>query len=112
MNTNSVVEIRDAQLPNDIDAIKKLWTAYLTWGNDKMQMLYGVHPHNPVEAVQQDLEMIDKFLPPNGRLILAFIDGNACGIGCLKSINEEIGEIKRMNVDPSFRKIGAGRAIL
>lgn len=112
MNTNSVVEIRDAQLPTDIDAIRQLWTAYLTWGNDKMQMLYGVHPHNPKEAVQQDIESIDKFFPPNGRLMLAFIDGKACGIGCLKSINEEIGEIKRMYVDPTFRNIGAVRALL
>jgi GNAT superfamily N-acetyltransferase len=112
MNANSIVEIREAQLPKDIKSIQQLWIAYLTWGNDKMQSLYGVHPHNPTEAVQQDIEKIDKFLPPNGRLILAFIDGKACGIGCLKSINEEIGEIKRMYVDPSFRNIGAGRAIL
>jgi GNAT superfamily N-acetyltransferase len=112
MNTNSSVEIRDAQLPDDIENIKQLWTDYLTWGNDKMQLLYGVHPHNPTEAVKEDIKNIDKFLPPNGRLILAFIDGNACGIGCLKSINAEIGEIKRMYVDPTYRKIGAGRAIL
>ena len=112
MNTNSVIEIRDAKLPSDIVFIKKLWTDYLTWGNDKMQMLYGVHPHNPEEAVKEDIKKIDKFLPPNGRLMLAFVDENACGIGCLKSINEEIGEIKRMYVDPSFRQIGAGRAIV
>ena len=112
MNTNSSVEIRDAQLPDDIENIKQLWTDYLTWGNDKMQLLYGVHPHNPTEAVKEDIKNIAKFLPPNGRLILAFIDGNTCGIGCLKSINAEIGEIKRMYVDPSYRKIGAGRAIL
>jgi len=112
MNTNSSLEIRDAQLPNDIDCIRQLWTDYLTWGNGKMQLLYGAHPHNPKETVEQDIELIDKFLPPNGRLMLAFIDGNPCGIGCLKSINEEIGEIKRMYVDPSFRNIGAGRAIL
>lgn len=112
MNTNSVIEIRDTQLPEDIENIKQLWTDYLTWGNNKMQMLYGVHPHNPEVQVAEDIKMIEKFLPPNGRLILAFIDGNACGIGCLKSINDEIGEIKRMYVNPSFRKIGAGRAIL
>ena len=112
MNTNSVIEIRNAQLPDDIENIKQLWTDYLTWGNDRMQLLYGVHPHNPEEAVREDIDKIDKFLPPNGRLILAFIDGNTCGIGCLKSINNEIGEIKRMYVDPNFRKIGAGRAIL
>jgi hypothetical protein len=61
-----------------------------------MQMLYGVHPHNPEEAVREDIKNIDKFLPPNGRLILAVVDEKACGIGCLKSINEEIGEVKRM----------------
>jgi GNAT superfamily N-acetyltransferase len=112
MNTNANIEIRDAQLPSDIDCIKQLWTDYLRWGNDTMQLLYGVHPHNPEEAVQEDILNITKFLPPNGRLILAFTNGNACGIGCLKSINDEIGEIKRMYVDPNFRKIGAGRAIL
>jgi len=112
VNTNTVIEIRDAKLPNDVDNIKQLWTDYLTWGNDKMQLLHGVHPHNPSEAVEQDIKMIAKFLPPNGRLILAFVDEKACGIGCLKSINSTIGEIKRMYVDPSFRNIGAGRAIL
>ena len=56
--------------------------------------------------------MIDKFQPPAGRIMLAFIDNNACGIGCLKSINKEIGEIKRMFVDPTFRQIGAGRTLL
>ena len=112
MHTNTNVETRDAKLPNDIDSIKKLWTDYLTWGNDQMQLLHGVHPHNPTEAVEQDIEMIAKFLPPNGRLILAFVDDEACGIGCLKSIDSAIGEIKRMYVDPSFRKVGAGRAIL
>lgn len=112
MNKILVVEVRDARLPGDIDFIRQLWIDYLTWGNDNMQMLYGVHPHNPGEQVEQDINMIDKFLPPNGRLILAFIDNKACGIGCLKSISEEIGEVKRMYVNPSFRKIGAGRAIL
>jgi GNAT superfamily N-acetyltransferase len=112
MSNNSDVEIREVTLPNDIKFAKQLWTDYLIWGNDKMQMIYGVHPHNPVEQVEQDIEMIDKFLPPHGRLMLAFVDDQACGIGRLQRINEEIGEVKRMYVDPSFRKRGAGRAIL
>jgi len=112
MNNNSVVEIREFKLAEDIDSIRQLWIEYLTWGNDNMQMLYGVHPHHPEEQVEQDIKMIDKFLPPDGRLMLAFLDNNACGIGCLKSINEEIGEVKRMYVNPSFRRVGAGRALL
>ena len=77
-----------------------------------MQLHYGSHPHDPEETVQNDLELIAKFLPPNGLLMFAFINGSDCGLGCLKSINDEIGEIKRMYVDPSFRQVGAGRAIL
>ena len=64
MNTNSVAEIREVKLPDDIDSVRQLWIDYLTWGNDNMQMLYGVHPHNPGEQVEQDIKMIDKFLPP------------------------------------------------
>lgn len=44
--------------------------------------------------------------------MLAIHEGKICGLGSLKSINKEIGEIKRMYVDPTFRRIGAGRAIL
>jgi len=112
MSNTSKLEVRDAKLPDDIGSIRQLWFDYLTWGNDNMQKLYGVHPHHPKETVEQDILMIKKFLPPDGRLMLAFIDNHACGIGCLKSINDEIGEIKRMYVDPSFRKVGAGRGIL
>ena len=109
---NSPVLVRNVLIPNDLEAVRKLWFDYLTWGNNEMQSLYGVHPHDPKEAVEQDILLIDKFLPPQGRLVLSVYEDKICGLGSLKSINTEIGEIKRMYVDPSFRKIGAGRAIL
>jgi GNAT superfamily N-acetyltransferase len=74
-----------------------------------MQTLYGVHPHHPEEAVEQDIQEIGKFQPPCGQLILAVYEGKVCGLGSLKKINAEIGEIKRMFVDPDYRRIGAGR---
>ncbi len=112
MSKNPVVEIREARQPDDLDVIRKLWIDYLTWGNATMQSLYGVHPHDPEETVAQDIATIDKFQPPHGRLMLAFHDTKPCGIGCLKRIDADIGEIKRMYVDPTFRRIGAGRALL
>src|SRR4030095_6427318 len=108
----SKVEVRNAVLSIDLDSIKKLWFDYLTWGNNTMQLHYGVHPHNPKETVEQDIQQIDKFQPPHGRLILALHNGKICGVGSLKSITSDIGEIKRMYVNPDFRRIGAGRAIL
>ena len=112
MRNGLPVEIRDVVIPDDLDDVRKLWLAYLVWGNNEMQALYGIHPHNPAEAVEQDLERIDKFQPPQGRLLLAVYEGKVCGLGSLKSITSEIGEIKRMFVDPSFRRVGAGRALL
>lgn len=112
MTKKSNVEVRYAQIPEDLERIKKLWFDYLVWGNDKMQERYGVHPHNPTEAVEQDIQQISKFQPPFGQLIIAVYEGEICGLGSLKGINSEIGEIKRMFVDPTFRRIGAGRTIL
>lgn len=104
--------VRGAELPDDLGTIRRLWTAYLTWGNDEMQARHGVHPHSPRETVEQDIASIAKFLPPEGFLALALAGDQPCGIGCLRQIGSGIGEIKRMYVDPSFRRLGTGSAIL
>ena len=54
MNHIPTVEIRNIKLPDDIELVRKLWTDYLTWGNETMQINYGVHPHNPTKIVEQD----------------------------------------------------------
>jgi len=112
MDKNPLVKTRAAIVPDDLEAIGKLWFDYLVWGNDKMQELYGVHPHNPKETVEQDIQQISKFQPPYGQLIVSIYEDKICGLGSLKSISSEIGEIKRMFVNPALRRIGAGRAIL
>lgn len=112
MDKGEKVTTRTVRIPDDLAAVQKLWFDYLVWGNDKMQELYGVHPHHPEQAVAQDIQQISKFQPPHGQLILAVYEGKVCGLGGLKSINPEIGEIKRMFVDPAIRRIGAGSAIL
>ena len=106
------IEVRDARLPEDLEAIERLWFEYLTWGNEEMQARHGVHPHSPRETVAQDIASIAKFQPPHGRLVLAFSGARACGIGCLRRIGPDTAEIKRMFVDPAVRRAGAGRAIL
>ena len=67
----SHLSIRAAVLPADREAIRRLWLEYLTWGNDELQRLHGVHPHAPAEAVESDLAHIDQFQPPAGQLALA-----------------------------------------
>jgi len=106
-----VFDVRQAQLPGDLGAVERLWKAYLTWGNDQLEDRYGFRL-SVEEAVEQDLRTIAKFQPPDGRLLLAFDDDEAFGIGCLRRIGPDTAEIKRMYVDPSHRRGGSGRAIL
>ena len=112
MSAIKKVTIKKFVNPEDLEVVKKLWFNYLVWGNNKMQECYGVHPHNPKETVEEDILQIEKFQPPFGQLVLTVFDNEICGLGSLKRINPEIGEIKRMYVDPNFRRIGAGQVIL
>jgi len=112
MSDITTITVRDAVLPRDGEAVRRLWLEYLIWGNAEMQARHGVHPHAPHEAVESDMASIAKFQPPNGRLVLAFRGDQVCGVGCLRQIGGHTAEIKRMYVDPTIRRAGAGRAIL
>ena len=106
-----MVDIREASLPADRDAVGRLWLAYLRWGNEEMQARHGFHL--PVEeAVEHDLATISAFQPPDGHILLAFDGDEAFGIGCLRRIRSDTAEIKRMYVDPARRRGGVGRALL
>jgi GNAT superfamily N-acetyltransferase len=107
----TTVEIRGADLPRDLETVGGLWREYLVWGNDELESRYGFR--FPVEeTVLADLAAIDKYRPPDGRLLLAFDGEVAIGIVCLRRIAPGIAEIKRMYVRPSHRGGGIGRALL
>jgi ribosomal protein S18 acetylase RimI-like enzyme len=106
-----VVEIRDAELPVDADAVGRLWLEYLNWGNDGLDARFGFRL--PVqEFVERDLASIEKFLPPEGRLLLAFEDGEAVGTAALQSLGTSSAEVKRMWVAPECRRGGIGGDML
>jgi GNAT superfamily N-acetyltransferase len=106
-----MADVQDAQLPRDRDAVARLWLAYLTWGNDELERRYGFRL--PVEeAVERDLAEVEKFGPPDGRLLLAVDNGEAIGTAAMRRIGPGTAEIKRMYVDPSRRRAGVGRTML
>jgi len=106
-----MAEIREADLPADLEAVEQLWLDYLTWGNDELESRYGFRlPER--EAAEHDVATIGKFQPPDGCLLLAFEAGVAVGTACMQRIGPEIAEIKRMYVDPTHRRAGLGRAML
>ena len=106
-----MAQIREANLPRELDAVERLWLEYLTWGNDGLESRYGFRL--PVRgAVDRDLENVAKFQPPDGRLLLAFDEDPAIGTACMRRIGPDTVEIKRMYVEPSHRGAGVGRGLL
>ncbi len=84
---------------------------YLEWLNEWVRRDYGLE--FDVEAMlASDLSSPDKFYPPAGRFYLAQYEGDIAGVGCLKQLDEGVGELQRMYVPPRFRGKGIGRAIL
>ncbi|MET0781757.1 MAG: GNAT family N-acetyltransferase [Microbacterium sp.] len=72
--------------------------------------LDGMHDSSPPESVHA-LD-IDGLRHPSITFWSAWIDGELAGIGALKTIDAERGELKSMRVDDRFRGSGVGRAIL
>jgi len=84
---------------------------YLEWLNRIVQRDYGIE--FDVEAMlASDLLDSDKFHPPGGRFYLVKHNGAVAGVGCLKELAEDVGEIQRMYVPPGLRGQGVGRAIV
>lgn len=52
------------------------------------------------------------YAPPDGRLAMAFVDGDAAGCVALRRFDETRAEPKRLYVRPQFRGRGIGRALL
>ncbi|MFN6516001.1 MAG: GNAT family N-acetyltransferase [Nostoc sp. CreGUA01] len=61
---------------------------------------------------EQYITQLDEFVPPSGRLLLGEYESQIAGCACLRKINQDICEIKRMYVKPEFRRKGIGRALL
>ena len=84
---------------------------YLRGLNERVQRDYGIK--FDVDAmVASDLSDTRKFHPPDGRFFLAQCGGEIAGVGCLKKLEEGVGEIQRMYVRPRLRGNGVGRAIV
>ena len=83
---------------------------YLEWLNERIQRDYAIE-FNVEAMINSDLSESDKFHPPGGRFYIVRYGDECAGVGCLKRLDEGVGEIQRMYVPPRYRGMGIGRAI-
>ncbi len=91
--------------------VRDLFREYLEWGNAKLQQEFGIQ-FDIASIIESDMQTLDKFMPPQGCLLLGYVEDRPSGIACLKSLMEDIGEVKRMYVRPEARRCGLGRDLL
>ena len=72
--------------------------------------LSGMRESSPPESVHA-LD-VDSLRDPSVTFWSAWIDGAIAGIGALKSLDDQRGELKSMRVADGFRGTGVGRALL
>ena len=106
-----MIQIIIASQERHTQSIRELFWEYLQWANTKVADNFGVS-FDITRMLEEDMNALDKFMPPKGRLLLGYVEDQPMGIACLKVLKNNIGEVKRMYVRPLARKRGLGRALL
>jgi len=91
--------------------IRQLFLEYIKWLHENINREYEL-PFDVNELLDDFMKGVDIFYPPYGSLYLANFGDEFVGIGCLKQLSEDIGEIKRMFVKEEYHGKGIGKAIL
>ena len=103
--------IYQVEMDQGRDHFRELSWEYLQWANARLDEEYGIQCD--IESMlDETVREFDKFLPPFGRLLFAEYKGQVVGLACMRKIREDTVEIKRMYVQPAFRRKGIGRALL
>jgi GNAT superfamily N-acetyltransferase len=105
------VTLRRLSAIDDLGPVADLMAGYIAEIHRNMLTLYGIDLHDIAPEPDLLVEIAGLLDPPHA-VYVAEVDGRPAGTGGLKQIGPDVGEIKRMYVDPAFRGRGAARAIV
>ncbi|MBZ0294057.1 MAG: GNAT family N-acetyltransferase [Anaerolineae bacterium] len=105
------MKIYQVETSDQKQQVQALFWEYLEWANQNLNKVFDIN-FDIAAIIEDDMKTLGKFMPPDGRLLLADVDGAVAGLACMKPLNETICEVKRMYVRPDFRGQGVGRALL
>ena len=106
-----MTKFKQAVTNEELEHVKVLFTEYMHWVHSNLSKEYGIE-FEVEDKVSQDMTELGMFTPPDGRLTLVTLESELVGIGCLRKIEDEIGEIKRMYLRPNYRGRGIGKELL
>lgn len=90
---------------------------YFKWVYSQIWMNYQIEVLPTDEISYRDFAniIVDEFpffTPPEGISYLVYVEDEVAGMGALRNMNKNIGEIKRMYIRPKYRGKGLGRKLL
>ncbi len=96
------MNIVQAQSPEDVDRARELFEEYAAWLGINLCF----------QNFEKELaELPGEYVPPTGRLFLAFDGDQISGCVALRGLGDGACEIKRLYVRPEFRGKGLGREL-
>ena len=112
-----MVEFVPFELKVHKEEYRQLNIELITWFADQLRENYQIDAVSIVgqsipEYVDDHLEDLTRLKPPDGVIYLLLADGNVTGMGALRKLSDEIGEIKRMYIRPPYRGRGYGKQML
>lgn len=97
------IELIDAATAAHADTVRELFREYAAWL--QVDLCY--------QGFEHELATLPGlYAPPRGRLYLARSGAAVAACICLRPLNDDDGEIKRLYVRPAFRKSGLGRRLV
>jgi len=108
-------------VPFDLNVHKeefvKLNVEFITWIADQLRENYQLDSVSNIgqtipEYVDAHLEDLTSLKPSDGIIYLLVDAGDVAGMGAIRKLSDEIGEIKRMYIRPLYRGRGYGKQML
>lgn len=103
------VRLRRIESADELAPANELAREFGDWATERIRVELGIVVPDDAD---HPTEVLGELLASGGRLYVAEVDGVAVGVGGLRRLSDNAGEIKRMFVRPTARGLGVGRAIV